>query len=261
MYKHHQAAIDSITAKLKAREEVLGVIIGGSIAHGYANEDSDIDIMIVLSEENYKQALSKQEIGYFETESCAYAGGYVDGKYVSAGFIRKVAELGSEPAKYAFKDAFVTYSKVDGLAEMVQQASSYPIHHKGDNLVKFYAQFETWKWYYYEGLKRNNRLLIDYSLTNYVMFAGRMILAFNETLFPSYKWLLQELEHAACKPEPFLRLLNDVITLRTPAAVEALYETMTGFHSWGSPDMHWTDRFMLDSQLNWMEGVPPVLDL
>jgi hypothetical protein len=168
MYKHHQAGIDSITEKLKAREEVLGVIIGGSIAHGYANEESDIDILIVLSEEDYKQALSKQEIGYFETDSCSYAGGYVDGKYISADFIRKVAELGSEPAKYAFKDAFVTCSKVDGLAELVGQAASYPVHHKGEKLEKFYAQFETWKWYYYEGLKRNNRLLIDYSQLNWM---------------------------------------------------------------------------------------------
>lgn len=38
MYPHHQAAIDAITNKLKARPDVQGVIIGGSVAHGFANE-------------------------------------------------------------------------------------------------------------------------------------------------------------------------------------------------------------------------------
>lgn len=41
MYKHHIAAIETLTNKLKVRDEVLGVIIGGSIAHGFASEDSD----------------------------------------------------------------------------------------------------------------------------------------------------------------------------------------------------------------------------
>jgi hypothetical protein len=261
MYNHHQAGIDSITEKLKAREEVLGVIIGGSIAHGYAAAESDIDIMIVLSDVDYERAFAEQEIGFFETDSCSYEGGYVDGKCVSADYIRKVAESGSEPAKYAFKDAFVTFSKLEGLAKLVQDASCYPVHRKEANLGKFYAQFETWKWYYYEGLKRNNRLLADYSLTNYVMFTGRLILAYNEVLFPSYKWLLQELEHVTHRPDQLMLLLNEVIDKKTPKAVEALYTKVMEFHTWSRSDTHWSVQFMKDSQLNWLDGVPPVLDL
>lgn len=261
MYEHHQRAIEAIAGKLGAREEVVGVIIGGSIAHGYASETSDLDIMIVLSDEAYQQAIKTGDLGYFETESTPYEGGYVDGKCVSVDYIHKVAESGSEPARFAFKDAFAAYSNVDGLDELIRAASSYPLDKKEENIQKFYAQFETWKWYFYEGLKRNNPLLMDYSRTNYIMFAGRLILAHNEILFPSYKWLLKELEKAEAKPDHFMQLLNDVIELKSAESIELLYNSITGFHNWYTSEEHWTVRFMIDSQLNWLDGMVPVLDL
>lgn len=261
MYPHHQKAIEAITLKMQAKNEVLGVIIGGSVAHGYASETSDIDIMIVLSEEDYQQALEGGKIGYFETESTPYEGGYVDGKCLSVDYIRKVAEAGSEPAKYAFKDAFVAYSRINGLDGLIEAASCYPAAKKEENIQKFYAQLETWKWYYYEGLKRDNQLLMDYSRTHYAMFAGRLILAYNNRLFPSYKWLLKELELAEAKPDNFMELLEAVTTLKTPDSIERLYESVTGFHNWYTSNEHWTVRFMMDSQLNWVDGIVPVLDL
>ncbi|WP_310832522.1 nucleotidyltransferase domain-containing protein [Paenibacillus pedocola] len=261
MYQHHQTAISAVTDKLGARQDVLGIIIGGSIAHGYASETSDLDVMIVLSEEDYQQALRTGDIGFFETESTPYEGGYVDGKCVSVEYIRKVAEYGSEPARFAFKDAIVSYSRLNGLEELIHTAASYPLDNKEENIQKFYAQLETWKWYFYEGLKRSNQLLMDYSRTNYVLFAGRLILAYNETLFPSYKWLLKELEKAEKKPDKFMKLMNDVIELKTPESIELLYNSIIGFHNWYTSDEHWTVRFMIDSQLNWVDGMVPVLDL
>ncbi|OMD34074.1 nucleotidyltransferase domain-containing protein [Paenibacillus odorifer] len=261
MYPHHQAAIDAITNKLKARPDVQGIIIGGSVAHGFANETSDIDIMIVLSEEDYKKACSIHNLGYFETESCSYEGGYVDGKVVSASYIKQVAESGSDPAKFAFQDAFVTYSNIEGLEQLVQYAPRYPLEKKAENMQKFYAQFETWKWYYYEGLKRNNRLLIDYCLTHYAFFAGRLILVHNETLFPSYKWFLKVLEGVEKKPENLLADIHRVLEERTPEAVENLYESIVEFNNWYQAEHHWTVQFMIDNQLNWMDGPVPVLDL
>ena len=34
MYKHHQEAIENITVKMKKNEDVLALLIAGSIAHG-----------------------------------------------------------------------------------------------------------------------------------------------------------------------------------------------------------------------------------
>lgn len=79
MYEHHKKAIKDITNKLKVKEEILGIIMGGSVAHGFASKESDIDIMIVLSDEDYKKSLEEKNMGYYEEEICPWDGGYVDG--------------------------------------------------------------------------------------------------------------------------------------------------------------------------------------
>lgn len=72
----------------------------------------------------------EKKFGYYEEEVCPWERGYVDGKCISVEFIEKVCELGSEPAKFAFKDAFVTYSKIAGLENLIEKAASYPIRNK-----------------------------------------------------------------------------------------------------------------------------------
>jgi len=260
MYDHHKKAIEAITNKLKSRDDVQGIIIGGSVAHGFANEQSDIDLMLVLSDEDYEKALKSGDINYFETEATPYDGGYVDGKCTSVDYIKKVAEFGSEPAKFAFKDAFVSYAKMDGLDQLVADASKYPIERKNENMEKFYTQFEAWKWYYYEGAKRNNRYLIDVSLSNFVLFAGRLILAHNETLYPYHKWFLKVLESVKNKPDNLLPSIGNVLENKTGESVEALYDMITSYNKWMSSDKHWSIRFMLDSELNWMDGYVPIAD-
>jgi hypothetical protein len=261
MYNHHKTAIETITNKLKLRDDVLGIIIGGSIAHGFANEKSDIDLMLVLSDEDYKKAMESGKINYYETEATPYEDGYVDGKCTSMNYIKKVAEFGSEPAKFAFKDAFVSYSCIDGLEKLIEEASRYPIERKNENLEKFNAQFEAWKWYYYEGHKRNNRYLIDLSISNFVLFAGRLILAHNEVLYPYHKWFLKVLEDVRNKPNNLLLYINNVLENKTSESVETLYTSIIDYNQWSTSGKHWSIRFMLDCELNWLDGHVPISDL
>lgn len=261
MYNHHKMAIETITNKLKSRDEILGIIVGGSVAHGFANENSDIDLMLVLSDKDYEDAIRSGNINYFEREATPYEGGYVDGKYTSVDFIKKVAEFGSEPARFAFKDAFVSYSSVNGLEQLVKDASRYPVQNKHENIEKFYAQLEAWKWYYYEGLKRNDNYLMNISISNFVLFAGRLILTFNETLFPYHKWFLRVLDSVKNKPDDLLLYINNVLENKTAISVEALYHRIISFNKWTSSDKPWCIRFILDSELNWMDGSLPIADL
>lgn len=260
MYTHHKIAIEEATNKLKEQDDVLGVVLGGSVAHGYAIENSDIDIMIVYSDEEYEKCLKTGDIGYFDTDSTDYEGGYVDGKATSAAFIKKVAEMGSEPAKFAYKDAIVTFDRLGGLEELVRAASRYPVERKKENIEKFYAQFQTWRWYYYEALKRGNRYLIDVSIMNYVLFAGRLILAYNETLYPYHKWFIRVLDSVKNKPDGLVACINGTIEQKRAENVEKLYNLITEFTQWPDEKL-WSVRFMLDCELGWMTGNLPVADL
>ena len=42
---------------------------------------------------------------------------------------------------------------------------------------------------------------------------------------------------------------------------ELLYPTVKNFRAWEAGDRPWPAQFMLDSELNWLEGRAPVEDL
>jgi predicted nucleotidyltransferase len=92
LLEHHRATIERANATIAARDETLAVLVGGSIAHGFETPASDVDVMLVVSDDDYRRRL----------ESATYEGGYVDGKYISVDFIRTVAERGNEPSRFAF---------------------------------------------------------------------------------------------------------------------------------------------------------------
>ena len=126
LFDHHRATIERATARLQARDDVLGVLVGGSIAHGFATATSDVDLLIVVSDAEWERRLAAGDTTELDRESATYDGGYVDCKYTSVAFIRDVAARGSETTRFAFDGVTVAWSRVDGLDEAVRSAASIP---------------------------------------------------------------------------------------------------------------------------------------
>ncbi|HOB19472.1 MAG TPA: nucleotidyltransferase domain-containing protein [Candidatus Atribacteria bacterium] len=261
MYKHHEESIKNFADKLAKREDVLGLLVTGSIAHGFEKESSDIDVMIIVSDEEYNKRLKTSDLTYWENESCTYEDGYIDGKYVCPGFMKKVAELGSEPARFAFDGAIPVFLKIDSIFDLLRQIVRYPKEKKAENISRFYAQLQAWKWYYYEALKLDNQYLMFQALSNMVLFGGRIILAYNELLYPYHKWFLKVLEQAEHKPADLLDTIQNIFTLRDKVNIDKFYTSVEPYAVQVSEKGEWPLRFMLDSELNWLDGKTPVADL
>lgn len=261
MYKHHAETIDRVTQKLKAREEILALLVGGSIAHGFAAEDSDVDIMIVVADEEYERRAAAGDLAYWEKESCTYEAGYIDGKYISPAFMREVARHGSEPARFAFHDAIVAYTRLPEIEELIAAIVRYPLAEKAGKLKSFCAQFEAWHWYCGEALKRDDPYLLNYAAANFTLFAGRLVLTVNETLYPYHKWFLRVLAEVERKPEGFMDKMLAVLRGKGASAIEALYQAVADFGDWRELGHDWPSRFMLDTELTWRRDKTPVGDL
>src|SRR5215208_5393870 len=147
MYSHHTQSIQNVTEYFQRDPEVLALLLGGSIAHGFQTPTSDVDILIVVSDEDHRKRLDENRVHFFNRELCTYEEGYVDGKYLSPGFIEQVKQQGSEPARFAFAGSQVLLSKLDGLAQELHKIAAYPSEQKAENIKRFYAQFEAWHWY------------------------------------------------------------------------------------------------------------------
>jgi predicted nucleotidyltransferase len=258
---HHRATIERATARLRARDDVRAVLVGGSIAHGFATATSDVDLLIVVDDAEWDRRLARGDVTELDLESPTYEGGYVDMKYTSVGFIRDVAARGSEVARFAFDGAIVASSSIDGLDEELRAAARYPREEQVERIRAFHAQLEYWRWMFGEGDRSGNVYVKTLAAPHVVLFAGRLVLAHNAMLYPGYKWLLHVLREVAYQPPGLIPAINDVVANAGKENVEQLFERVTRWRDWGVADQHWGTKFMLDTELAWLGARPAIAEL
>jgi hypothetical protein len=153
------------------------------------------------------------------------------------------------------------FSRVKGFEEEICRIADYPVSEKAQRIKRFYAQFEAWHWYCGEALSKQNQYLLGTAVSKLILFGGRLILAHNEMLYPYHKWFLKVLEGAKEKPSDLMACIQTLTETPKAETVEAFYETVKTFRPWSENPYHWPVQFLLDSELNWIDGRTPVDDL
>lgn len=256
---HHRATIDRLVAAVAAEPTVLALILGGSLAHGYARPESDVDVVFVVSAEEHARRRAAGRLHYHNRELCAYDG-YIDGKYVTLDFLHLVSRRGSDPARYAFKDARVLWARVAGLEPLLAEIARYPVGEKPARIRRFGAQLLAWRWYYGEAVKARNPYLTGLALQKITLFSGRLVLVVNERLFPYHKWLLREVAAAPRQPVAWAARIEDLWREHSWPVVDALCREVLAFAGveLAAAEADWPTRFMEDTELAWMQQEAPI---
>lgn len=261
MFPHHEVAIANVVTRFSADADVLAILLAGSLAHGYATEGSDVDILLVIPDTQFAERELRLDTAFSDVELAGYEGGYIDVKYVSPGYIDLVAQRGSEPARFAFEGARVLFSRIDGLEAQLTAAARYPVDVKLDRIARFAAQLDAWRWMAGEAEKKGDPYLAATAASRVVLFAGRMLLAHNERLYPFHKWFMRELAAAPQKPEGIVELMRSATLSPSAAAAEAVADAVLGYREWERGDVSWPNRFLFDTEQSWMRDAAAVEDL
>jgi predicted nucleotidyltransferase len=261
VYKHHSESIKIITDKLKARKDVKAVILAGTIAQGFEDESSDIDLLIVVDDKDFKSRRENYDLKMIDKESAVYDGGYIDAKYISQEYIRQVGIKGSDAARYAFKDAKILYSKIDNLQSLINAAVKYPSEDKNKRIKAFCSQMTAWCWYACEGLKENNRYLLNYSISNAVLFGGRAILAKSEVLYPYHKWFMKVLGETQAKPGDLMENIKGLMKEPTKSDIICFRDSILEFLGVDKKTLKWPDYFVIHNEMNWLYQDTPIADI
>ena len=260
MREHHQRTVDRLVAHFKDDPAFLALIVGGSIARGWEKEDSDVDILLLATDDEYAHRLPDRALHYFTRDFCDYPGGYVDGKILNLAFLKEVAERGSEPGRAAFKGAILAYSRLPELEGLLKEIPVYPEAQRINRIQSFYAQVQAMLWYVGEAEKRNDPYLLRKMSADLVLFGGRLILAHNRILFPFHKWFMQELMSAPEKPENMLALADELLVHPGKETAEAFARSVLDFIPWEMPSEGWPARFMEDTEWPWRRGWSPIAE-
>lgn len=263
LWPHHRDTIARTAAHFRAQPEVVGLLLGGSLAHGFATAASDVDIVIVVTPEEFARREAATSLTFLSHDLATYAGGYVDGKYVSTDFLRDVAERGADATRWGYDNARILFTHDPGLGELLERVVRYPVEHAAERRERFVAQLIAWRWYHDQGVQKGDPYLQGVSLNRVVLFACRLVLAENEMLYPFHKWMLRVTAGAANRPAALMEDLAGLYADPSPARVAALVHGLLEHYGIdrARAERTWGAYFLRDTELSWRSGPPPVDDL
>ena len=248
MESHRQESIQKFLEIYKKDPNILAILLGGSIAHGFAQSDSDIDLLIVVDSGEYQKQKKSNKLTFSLKDICTYENGYIDCKVMDIDFLIKVSEYGSDPARYAFKDNIILFSKVNNLSDFLEKITSFPKDKKNEREKRFASRLLAWKWFYSEGVKKKNRYLVFLSLQKIVLFSSRIILNENELLYPFHKWMLEEVKTGTSKPNGYMDKVDELFESHTLDKVNKFCKEVLDFVKLDENAIDWPNYFLKDSE-------------
>ena len=258
---HHQEAIEQFVRLQQSDETILAILLGGSLAHGFAAPDADIDLLIIVEAAEYQKRKAAHKLAFSRWDLCNYPGGYIDCKVLSLDFLDALRARGSDPARYAFKDSIILFSRLYHLSTLLAEIARFPMEDQAERRRRFAAQLLAWRWYYSEAVKKENQYLFYLAIQKIVLFSCRLVLNENQMLYPYHKWLLKVVETAPLKPKAFDQALAKLLVAHNLNEVNQFSRDILDFVGLEEKNLDWANQFMIDNELNWMEHEAPVDDL
>ncbi len=260
MYAHHQQAIERLRDRLEPDPDNLALLIIGSVGRGEAHERSDLDCMLIVTDDEYERREAAGTLLLTADDLCAYPDGHAGAGLVRLQFVHDVAMRGAEPARFAFIGTIIAFSRIPHLDQLIARIPRYPEHQRTEKMMSFVSQLPVHLSYMRLAEYSRNPYLLAQCAVEIVLFGGRLILAHNRMLYPNRKLFLRELERAPDKPYGLIELATTLLEHPGIRSASAFCETILEFADWPQPPEGSMARFQHDRELQWWWGTPTLAD-
>ncbi|OYP07749.1 hypothetical protein CG709_09700 [Lachnotalea glycerini] len=176
------------------------MVFGGSVAKGTERPDSDLDAMIIVTQEEYEKRRINKTLSETINGMCTYEKGYFDIKYMTKEYLQMAVHKGSEPTRNSFLCARALFSKDDEIESIVNQIPIFQKEEKDDKQLSFYSALMVNYHYFWKVCKPEGYMRI-HVMSEIIYMVYRMILQKNEVLFASNRKLEEIVEQMKYKPK------------------------------------------------------------
>jgi predicted nucleotidyltransferase len=114
-------------------EEVLGIILIGSLGKGYQDEHSDIDLEVVVTENHYNK-FEKNAQRLIHTEE-------YDIVFTTIDKLQQVKESQKDVEHWRYKDCPILHDKTGKLAEILKEITRYNDDSRTERLKRYYLGY------------------------------------------------------------------------------------------------------------------------
>lgn len=259
MYKHHEESIEIMKNFFMEREEVIAVILGGSIAKGCERPDSDLDAMVIITPEAYDERVKSNTTVETIFGHCTYEGGYFDTKYMTKEYLIDAAKHASEPTRNSFDGARVIYSKDPEIESILNQVPVFQKSEQADKMLSFFADYSLNYGYFLKMCKPEGFMRL-HAIGEIIYSVYRMILQEKEVLFPCNRRLEETVDGLADKPENIVELGQKLAADQTDESADAFVNAYLAWRKYPLPEdySHVLSRYTADFEQWWREPRPLV---
>ncbi|HEU4746734.1 MAG TPA: nucleotidyltransferase domain-containing protein [Anaerolineales bacterium] len=251
MHEWHRRTIEKLKAHFEHDARFLALIVVGSVAREEAREDSDVDFVLVATDEEYSIREASRDLFYaangFADDPAQQVGGYI----LDPGYLLDAAERGDERTRFQFVKARIIFSRLLELEGTVTRIAAYPENERIEKMKSFYSQLPLHSSFMELAEYSQNAYLLSETAVALVLFGGRLILAHNRMLYPGRKWFMREFEKAPDKPEGIIDLAAQLLRHPGIAPARAFYESIARYADWPQPEGGTWQRIHEDNVWNW----------
>lgn len=254
MHDWHKRVIERLKRHFEDDARYLALILVGSVARGEASEASDVDFVLVATDDEYARRKASKNLFYAADEFTDEAPQQVSGYFVDLPYLMEAAERADERTRFQFVRAQIVFSRIAGLEQLVARISTYPEKERLEKMKSFYSQLPLHFSFMELAEYSQNAYLLSETAVAVVLFGGRLILAHNRMLYPGRKWFMREFERAPDKPEGIIALAKELLRYPGIAPAKAFYDSIAQHTDWPLPEEGTWQRIHEDSVWNWRYG-------
>jgi predicted nucleotidyltransferase len=256
MSLRHRKAIDELVLLRGDDPNTLALVISGSLAGGKAREDSDVDLYLVVTDEEFERVRAEEGCFYGSWDPSKFSGVEIDGKIVGKKFLQEAEVRASEPTRASFQSAYTEFSHDPEIDTLIGRIAAYPESERAQKIKTFYAYTKHYRYVGEQAFELENDYLTRRCVIEIVFAAARLALAHNRVLFPCHKTLFAALEECEDLPPGFASSSRRLLESQSLPALIDYYEMVSGY--FGQYDLPDQERIslILENEWSWFSGLP-----
>jgi hypothetical protein len=256
MSPRHRKAIDELVLLRGDDPNTLALVICGSLASGKARDDSDVDLYLVVTDEEFERVRAEEGCFYGSWDPNKFSGVWIDGKVVGKKCLQEAEVRGSEPTRASFQSAYTEFSHDPEIDALIERIAAYPESERAQKIKTFYAYTKHYRYVGEQAFELENDYLARRCVIEIVFAAARLALAHNRVLFPCDKSLFAALEECEDLPPGFASSSQRLLESESLPALIDYYEMVSGsFSQYDLPDQE-RISMILENEWSWFSGLP-----
>lgn len=258
MYKHHEISIENMKEYFRKRE-AIALILVGSVAKGTERIDSDLDGVVIVSEEEYAERKKNNITTETIDGLCTYEGGYFDVKYMTKEYLKDLAEKGSEPARNGFTKAKTLFCNDTEIENVLPQIPVFQIEEREEKLLSFYSDFWLNYHYFLKSCAVDGYMKMQ-TIAEIIYSIYRIMLQEHEILFDCNRRLEKQVETISEKTAELVRLGRELESSQSTQDADRFVDKFVEITTYDPPKdiAVILTRYSMDYQEWWREPRPNI---